>query len=68
MSMRILHLRTHWNAGDAHVALELIDALREQILESYGDDIADMLEEAGTGACAYDPQLEFPFEDDPSLS
>lgn len=67
MSMRILYLRTYWNASDAHVALELIDALREQILESYGDDIADMLEEAGAGAYECDPQLEFPFEDDPSL-
>lgn len=32
MTRRVLHLDTHWDPGEAYTALELIDALREQII------------------------------------
>ena len=46
MTMTISRLRTHWSAEEAHTVIEFIDALRDALLEDYGDDIAGMLREA----------------------
>ena len=63
MSMKVLRLYTHWGAGEAYSLLALIDNLREEILEHYGDDIAQMLQEATVSVD--DRQLELPFSDLP---
>lgn len=61
MNMKVLRLYTHWNVSEAYSLLALIDDLREEILEHYGDDIARMLQDAAV--CADDRQLELPFTD-----
>lgn len=63
MTLRVLRLYTYWNAGEATTALELIDTLREQIIEHYGDAITDMLRDAVRENTEY--QLELPFTDLP---
>lgn len=63
MSMHILHVDTYWSTEEAYTLLELLDALREEILERYGADIARMLQE---GIPEVDEsQLELPFTDLP---
>lgn len=63
MSMKVLHLYTYWEPGEACTALAFIDALREQITIHYGDEIAEMLREAS--AQRDEQQLELPFTDLP---
>jgi hypothetical protein len=63
MSMKVLRVHTHWEAGEAYSLLELIDALREAIVAHYGDDIALMLQDRNTGSDEW--QLELPFTDAP---
>ena len=62
MSMKVLQLQAHWNAGDAYAVLEFIDALREEIVARYGDEIVEMLREAAEHD---DDQLDLPFTDLP---
>lgn len=63
MSMNILRVHAHWNAEEAYNLLELLDVLREEILEHYGDDIARMLQEGTPDVDEW--QLELPFTDLP---
>ncbi|MFN2329313.1 MAG: hypothetical protein ABR612_10370 [Chromatocurvus sp.] len=61
MSMKVLRLCAHWQAEDACSALTFIDELREQIINEYGEEIVQMLQEASTAGEAQ--QLELPFVD-----
>jgi len=61
MSMKVLRLYTHWDAGDAYSVLAFIDELREQIINEYGKEIVQMLQEASTDTD--EQQLELPFAD-----
>ncbi len=63
MSMKMLRLQVHWDAGEAYVALAFIDALREEIVTRYGDEIVEMLQEASADHDA--SQLHLPFTDLP---
>ena len=61
MSMKVLRLCAHWQAEDAYSALTFIDELREQIINEYGEEIVQMLQEASTAG--EEQQLELPFAD-----
>ena len=50
MSLRVNTLVMHLRPAEAHVLIEFIDQLRERLLESYGDDIKAMLQEASSQA------------------
>ncbi len=63
MSMQVLRLQAHWNAGEAYAVLAFIDTLREAIVTRYGDEIVEMLQEAN--AEHDDEQLDLPFTDLP---
>lgn len=61
MSMKVLRLYTHWQAEDAYSVLAFIDELREQIINEYGEEISQMLQQASTASNKQ--QLELPFAD-----
>lgn len=61
MSMKVLRLQAHWDAADAHAVLGFIDALREEIVDRYGDQIVAMLQEASADHDV--DQLDLPFTD-----
>ncbi|MEA3644067.1 MAG: hypothetical protein VBE63_29710 [Lamprobacter sp.] len=63
MSLKVLPLHTHWDAGEAYSVLAFIDELRDLIIAHYGDGITDMLNDAVTYQAEY--QLELPFDDLP---
>ncbi len=46
MSMKVTRLYTHWSPAEAHTIIEFMDHLRDQIVESYGDEIANLMREA----------------------
>lgn len=46
MSWKILKLNTYWTAEEADTVLTLIDELRDQIINTYGDQIIAMRKEA----------------------
>lgn len=39
MVMTITQLRTHWDAGDAHLVIEFLDELRDLLWTAYGEEI-----------------------------
>lgn len=42
MSWQILKLNTYWTAEEADTVLTMIDELRDQIINTYGDQIVAM--------------------------
>ena len=47
MSLSFTHLPTHWDTGEAYTVIAFLDLLRDQLWETYGDDITAMLRDAG---------------------
>jgi hypothetical protein len=45
MVTEITLLRTHWDAGEAHVVIEFLDELRDLLWSRYGDEIMAMQQE-----------------------
>ena len=43
MSLSVTPLYTHWDADEAYLVIQFLDRLREQLIETYGDEIIDML-------------------------
>lgn len=66
MSLSITHLPTHWDAGEAYTVIAFLDLLRDQLWETYGDDITAMLQDAST-AQPKEQQIALDFEDDPDF-
>ncbi len=64
MSMKITRLHTHWSAEEAHVVIEFLEVLREQLWENYGDAVVDMLREASADKAWQEAQTKFEFDDD----
>jgi len=64
MSLRITPLPTHWTAAEAYTVIEFLEELREQLRESYGDTVADMLREASADKAWQETQGEFEFDDE----
>ena len=46
MSMKVTRLYTHWSPAEAHTIIEFLDQLIDQLVESYGDEIANLMREA----------------------
>ena len=63
MSLSFTHLPTHWDTGEAYTVIAFLDLLRDQLWETYGDDITAMLRDAGGGDHT-DRQIELAFDDD----
>jgi len=67
MSMKITRLRTYWSADDAYLVISFLDELRDQLWESYGDDICvaqwEQAERIAEAEAARSRQIELPFPD-----
>jgi hypothetical protein len=48
MSMRIHKLTTYLQPEEAHTLVEFLDQLRDTLMQTYGDEIRAMLQEAIT--------------------
>lgn len=46
MTMRAHRIVTHLQPGEAYTLVEFLDQLREVLMQTYGDDITAMLQEA----------------------
>jgi hypothetical protein len=46
MSMRINKLITYLRPEDAYIVIEFLDQVRDMLLQTYGDQIKTMLQEA----------------------
>jgi hypothetical protein len=64
--MSITHLPTHWDAGEAYTVIAFLDLLRDQLWETYGDDITAMLRDAST-AQHNEQQIALDFDDEPDF-
>lgn len=64
MSMKVTRLYTYWTAEEAYTVIEFMDVLREQLYETYGDAITDMLRDASANPARHKEQIEFAFDDD----
>ena len=63
MSLSFTHLPTHWDAGEAYTVIAFLDLLRDQLWETYGDEITAMLRDADDRH-RDDSQIELAFGDD----
>ena len=63
MSLSITRLPTHWDAAEAYTVIAFLDLLRDQLWETYGDDITAMLQAADNGSVD-EQQTELAFDDD----
>jgi hypothetical protein len=64
MSLSITRLPTHWNADEAYTVIAFLDLLRDQLWETYGDEITTMLRDA---THQDKRQIELEFDDDISF-
>lgn len=48
MSLRITQLITHLQPEDAYTLIESLEQLRNALMQTYGDDIRAMLQEAAS--------------------
>lgn len=46
MSMRVSTIITHLRAEDAHTLIEFLDQVRDALMQTYGDEVKAMLQEA----------------------
>ena len=46
MTMRVNQITTHLRPEDAYTIVEFLDQLREMLMQSYGDEIVALLQEA----------------------
>lgn len=67
MTMKIVQLRTHWDAGEAHVVIEFLDELRDLLWTIYSDEIIAMHQDAadeGESHIPNDGQTDLEFDDE----
>jgi len=46
MTMRVSKITTHLRPEDAYTIVEFLDQLREMLMQTYGEEIVAMLQEA----------------------
>ena len=46
MTMRVNQITTHLRSEDAYTIIEFLDQLREMLMQTYGDEIVALLQEA----------------------
>jgi len=64
MSLSITHLLTHWDTAEAYTVIAFLDVLRDQLWETYGEDITDLLQAADTVPDRDERQITLAFDDD----
>jgi len=64
MSLSFTHLPTHWDAGEAYTVIAFLDLLRDQLWETYGDEITAMMQDARS-AQPNEQQIALDFDDEP---
>ena len=62
MSLSITHLPTHWDTAEAYTVIAFLDVLRDQLWETYGEDITAMLQDAS--GVVDEHQIELAFDDE----
>jgi hypothetical protein len=63
MTMSVTRLTTYWSAAEAYAVIAFLDALRDQLWETYGDQITEMFQDVAERD-ANDRQTETPFDDE----
>ena len=63
--MKITRLTTYWDASDAWTVIEFLDTLRDQLWESYADQIIAMLAESSDDRADDADEHAIDFDDDP---
>ena len=66
MSLSITHLPTHWDAGEAYTVIAFLDLLRDQLWETYGDEITAMMQDASS-VPPNEQQIALDFDDEPDF-
>jgi hypothetical protein len=61
--MKITRLTTHWGPDEAHTIIEFLDRLRDELWETYGDDVIDLLRDGANNQIGDEHQTELPFDD-----
>jgi hypothetical protein len=64
MTMNTTRLVTYWNAGEAAAAIDFLDAIRDALWETYGEQITQMQREACEKSDRDNDQCEFEFDDE----
>lgn len=64
MTMKITRLTTHWDPDAAHTIIEFLDRLRDELWETYGDDILVLLRDGTLSRSIDEHQTQLPFDDD----
>jgi hypothetical protein len=64
MSMKITRVHTHWTAEEAHIVIDFLDVLRDQLWHSYGDSVVEILRHGSLNEACHDDQVAFEFDDD----
>lgn len=64
MTMKITRLTTHWEPDEAQFVIEFLDRLREELWETYGDEIIDLLQHGAVSHHLDEHQTKLPFDDD----
>lgn len=63
MSLSITRLSTHWDAAEAYTVIAFLDLLRDQLWETYGEAITELLRAADTAPESDPQQIELDFDD-----
>ena len=61
MSLSITRLPTHWDVDEAYTVIAFLDLLRDQLWETYGEEITTMLRDATHHDAR---QIEIEFDDE----
>jgi len=64
MTMNTTRITTYWNTQDAHTVIEFLDILRDQLWETYGDEIVATYREVAQAESYYENQNESGFDDE----
>jgi len=65
MNMKITRLTTFWDASEAWTVIEFLDTLRDQLWESYAEQIITLLADSADDRAHDADQLVIDFDDDP---
>jgi hypothetical protein len=64
MTMKVTRLRTYWNTAEAATAIDFLDALRDVLWETYGEQITEMHREACDQTIHNPNQYDLEFDDE----
>ncbi|WP_260294588.1 hypothetical protein [Sedimenticola hydrogenitrophicus] len=64
MSMKVTRLYTYWSPAEAQTIIEFLDRLRDQLWDTYGDQIISLLQEASVSQDVDELQAKLEFDDD----